>query len=147
RAVRLSSFQPDVPMTVCSPFLIANSTTWDETSGTVRSRTWVAPATLISYSEFFEESLATSSISLAVLTTSMAYCPILPVAPTKATLMGSCADSFSEDIWPSLVNVVGAAFTAAIGLVSNGKTPDQMLCSVRRFVLSEGFSLLHLLRR
>src|SRR5699024_3275783 len=71
------------------------------------------PAALISSSGCFEESLATSAISSAALTASMANCPIFPVAPTSATLMGSCAGFFSEDIWPSLVNVVSAAPSAA----------------------------------
>src|SRR5699024_8005992 len=89
KAWRLSSLQPEVPTTTWRLFLTANSTICGDTVGTVRSKTWVAPEDRMLSSESCDASSATSSRSSDELMAALAYCPILPVAPTRATLIGS----------------------------------------------------------
>src|SRR5699024_2886362 len=89
KAWRLSSLQPEVPTTTWRLFLTANSTICGDTVGTVRSKTWVAPEDRMLSSESCDASSATSSRSSDELIAALAYCPILTVAPTRATLIGS----------------------------------------------------------
>jgi hypothetical protein len=84
-AVIRSLDQPDVPTSTLIPCATANSTTDCETAGSVTSTATSAPS--MSESSPFESICEWSSNSVEVSTIRETSWPILPVAPTTATLV------------------------------------------------------------
>src|SRR5699024_10816768 len=87
-AWRLSSLQPEVPTTTWRLYLTANSPVFGDTDGAARPKASVAPEDRMLSSESCDASSATSARSSVDLMAAQAYCAIVPLAPTRATLIG-----------------------------------------------------------